>query len=304
MDKQDRGKFEPLTDVKPVANANEEIDLKEKDPEAEPAYLEEKKDQPAAQETPASTADYAQHTPPDKIPRSWKVPLLIIFGLLIAASAIYWFVIKPKPAAKSTSQTSSSASSSSQSTPAAVAPATTKISTTTKTYTSANFKLAFSYPDDWVIADAGGGVLTAKSPSLSLKNAAAQTATGQVVLTIRDKTQKLTEFDKGNATATRDSLKISYTKPTQTQRGSTYVSYLQFATSTTAGALDGIYITSDSGYKKGQAIPLVDVSKVDPSISITFVDSSSKAMSIADSMMDDTAFSTPLTDLLKSLAIN
>lgn len=299
MDKQDRGKFEPLTDVKPSLNANEEIDLKEKDSLAEPAYLEDK----AKPEVPAtSTADYANYTQPEKPRRSIKKPLIIVLALLILGGAGYWFALKPKPAAKT--DASSSQSTATTKPAETTTPTATKISTTTKAYTSATFKLAFSYPDDWVVADAGGGVLSVKSPSLSLKNPAGQTVSGQVVFTIRDKTQKLTEFDKGNATATRDSLKITYTKPTQTQRANTYVSYLQFATTTTAGALDGIYITSDSGYKKGQAIPLVDVSKVDPNISITFVDSSSKAMSIADTMVDDTAFSAPLINLLESLSIN
>lgn len=322
MNGDKKPKFEPLTDIKPVENANEQIDLKEKDSQAEPEYLEEetgesptkqtgkteKPKETAAPEQPMeSTADYAQFSPDEK-PKGGRKKLIVVLLVLaiVGGAAAYWFVLKPKPAAKSdaAAATASSNSTAAQSTTAATAPATTKISATTKSYTSPNFNLAFSYPDDWVVTDAGGGIMTVKSPSLSLKNATGQTVTGQIVFTIKNHAQKLTEFDKGNANATRDSLKIAYTKPTQTQRGNTYISYLQYAATTATGGLDGIYITGDSGYKKAQAIPLVDVAKVDPNITITFVDANSKVLTIADSMIDDVSFSDPLTSILKSLSIN
>ena len=305
MDGQDRNKFEPLTDVKPKANANEEINLKEAEPDEEPAYLDDEKSGAPAQ--PASTANYAQYSQPEKPARSWKMPVVVALIVIAAGAAAYWFLIKSKPASNTTGQsqanttTNSQASSSSTSAPAAAA---TTIASTTKNYTSTNFNLSFDYPDDWTVTDNGGGILTVKSPTLSLKNAAGQSVNGQIVLTIRNKSQKLTEFNSGNATATRDSIKIAYAKPTQTQRGNTYVSFLQYATTTAAGGLDGVYITGDSGYLKGQAIPLTDVSKVDPDVAITFIDGNSKALTIADSQWSDTNFATPLTKLLESLSIN
>ncbi len=310
MDKPEKAKFEPLTDIKPVENANDQIDLKEQEPQDEPQYLEDEgTEQPESPEpklkndNQATTADYAQYAQPDKPGKSWTKPLIFVTVLVAAGGAGYWFFMKPKPVATNTTTSTTTASSSTAPSTAPVA-TSSKISTTTKSYTSPNFNLAFSYPDDWTVTDQGGGTMTVKSPSLSLKNTSSQAVNGFVVFTIKNHAQKLTEFDKGNSTATRDSLKIAYVKPTQTQRANTYVSYLQYATTTASGGLDGIYITGDSGYLKGQAIPLVDVAKVDPNITITFLDSNSKALTIADSLMDDATFSGPLINLLKSLSIN
>lgn len=312
-DKPNKEKFEPLTKVKPSLNPEDEIDLKEKDSQFEPGYLEEnsEEEKPVAKPTkqPAeSTANYSQFESNDD-PKSGSKKMLylgLVALLVIAAGAGYWLFIKPKPAAKTTATTTTTATTSTPtaSTTEPAASGAASITTTTKKYTSTNFNLAFTYPDDWVIADTGSGVMTVKSPALKLTNSAGQSVSGAVLFNIKNHVQKLTEFDKGNATATRDSIKISYTKPTQTQRANTYVSYLQYATTTTSGALDGLYITGDSGYLKGQNIPLVDVSKVDPNITITFVDSNSKALSIADSMMSDATFSAALLNILKSLSIN
>lgn len=241
----------------------------------------------------------AQPTNPKVEPDYWKQPrpqwlkYLVALVIIIVLAIGYLFVLKPKPASKSPSQA----------TPAASQVKAGQIESATKSYTSNNFFLTFSYPSDWTVTDNGGGIMTVKSSLLALQSAGAQTVNGYVVVTFRDKTQKLNEFDKGNATATRDSEKISYTKPTQTQRGSTYISFLQYATTGRAGALDGIYITGDSGYQKGQAIPLVDITKVDPVISITFQDKNGASMSVPDSLWDDASFSGPLKAVLQSLSI-
>ncbi|MDB5161054.1 MAG: hypothetical protein JWO96_434 [Candidatus Saccharibacteria bacterium] len=242
-------------------------------------------------------------TPPRETagPDYWKKPkkrwpkyVLIAILLAAIAAGVYWFALKPKPVTKTTSQNTASQ------TPAKAAG---QIAATTKSYSSSNFYLTFSYPQDWTVTDNGGGIMTVKSPSLNLKNATGQTVEGNIILTIRDKTQKLTEFDKGNATATRASDKIAYTKPAQTQRGSTYISFLQYASTTSTGALDGVYITGDNGYQKAQAIPLVDITKVDPVISVTFLNKAGTSMSIPDSQWYDTSFSGPLKTMLESFSI-
>ncbi len=245
---------------------------------------------------PAGMGTYAQTSPPPErhMVRNITAGLLALALLAAAGFGIYSKFLKNKGNSTPPAQTASSQQTSTK--------AASKIASETAHYDSTNFNLGFDYPKDWTVTDAAGsGILTAVSPSMQLTNSSGQTVTGQVVLKIRDKTQKLTEFNSGNATATRDSLKIAYTKPTQTQRGSTYLSFLQYAAS--GSGLDGIYITGDNGYQKGQAIPLVDITKVDPVISIIFQDSSSKQMSIAASMWDDQSFSGPLTSLLKSLSI-
>jgi hypothetical protein len=220
----------------------------------------------------------------------WAAVLIII---LILAAAVYWFLIKP-PTAKAPTKTGG--------------PNTTKITnqeqTTTETthYDSSNFNLGFDYPKGWKLSDvSGSGKLSVTSPSMQLKAADGQTVNGQIAMTIRDKTQKLTEFDKGNATAALDSEKIAYTKPTETQRGNTYLSFLDYASSTQTG-LDGIYITGDAGYTKDQVIPLADVSKSDPVISVIFL-KDNKQITIDSSSWSNNSFSKSIKTMLQSLAI-
>ncbi|HXY18095.1 MAG TPA: hypothetical protein VEH48_01585 [Candidatus Nitrosopolaris sp.] len=183
-----------------------------------------------------------------------------------------------------------------------------QIDSKTKSYTSPNFYLTFSYPADWTISDNGNGLMSAVSPAIKLKNAIGQSVTGQIELLIRNTTNKLSEFSAGNATAVFDSQKITYTDPTPNQRAQTYLSFLQYASSTSG--LDGIYITSDNGYTRGQAIPLVDVSQENPIIDIVFnkcandvCSGKTTPLSIEASSWNDAGFSTPLVNMLKSLSI-
>ncbi len=242
--------------------------------------------------------EYLQPTafnkPKDKKSRKWLPAVLV---LIIAAGGIYWFFLRSKPApvpAKTSQPDQSQAAS--------------QISATTKHYTSSNFSLEFDYPSDWTVTDSGGGLLSVKSPSLKLKDSLGQTQPGQIALTMRDKTQKLPEFDKGNSTAVIDSEKISYTKPTSAQRGSTYLSFLNYASG--GKGLDGVYVTGDFGYKKDQAIPLVDIQKVDPVISITFFkcpDSKCSdkpaSLTLDSGYWADNNFADPLKKMLQSLAV-
>jgi cytoskeletal protein RodZ len=225
--------------------------------------------------------------------RRWLIyAVALVLVIAIGATAYLKF-------GRHKSSSSTTNSSSQQSTQ----PQSSKINSSTKNYSSSNFNLAFDYPSDWTLSDvSGSGKLTVTSPSMQLKDTSGQTTAGQVVMTIRDKTQKLTEFDKGNALATADSQKVAYTKPAQTQRGSTYLSFLRFATS--SSGLDGVYITGDNGYKKDQAIPLVDIAKVDPVVSVTFQSKDGKTISVSSDSWNDTSFSEPLIKMLESLSIS
>ncbi|PJE65284.1 hypothetical protein COU91_02460 [Candidatus Saccharibacteria bacterium CG10_big_fil_rev_8_21_14_0_10_47_8] len=257
------------------------------------------------EEASRSTADYANYEPPEKKRNPVWHKLFTIFIILVVIAGLgggaYWYLKNHKSAKKPATSAQTSQT---------VKPATSQIATVTKHYDSSNFYLGFDYPQDWKVTDSGGGQMTIVSPSIQLKSASGQSVNGQIVMTIRSKEQKLPEFDSGNATAALASQKINYTKPSQNQRGSTYISYLRYASSTSSTALDGIYITGDSGYTVGQAIPKVDISKVDPIISIGFVKCNSSdcsginaVVSIAASSFEDKTFSGPLESLFKSLAI-
>ena len=231
-----------------------------------------------------------------------KVAIWVVIVLLVLAVAGggYWlehYSSPPKPTQSSQQSTSSSKHQ-------------LVITSTTKQYTSTNFNLSFNYPQDWTIADTGNGKLTVTSPTMQLTDAKGQTQTGQVVLTIQNESStNFSMFAKGNAVAVRTSQHITYTNPTPTQRATTYVSFLQYAATTAQGALDGVYVTGDSGYQQGQAIPEVDITKVDPVIAVSFnacsdtVCSSPKPVSINVSLWDDTSFSGPIMKMFESLAL-
>lgn len=196
-----------------------------------------------------------------------------------------------------------------QASQAAKTKTSTQIAAATKTYTSPNFYLTFTYPANWTITDSGGGQMTAVSPAMQLKNQSNQAVIGQITMLIRQKTQKLSEFSAGNAIALFDSEKITYTKPTPSQRAATYISFLQYA-GTGGSGLDGIYITSDNGYQKGQAIPLVDMQQEDPVISLTFSkcsDSNCSAkttpLTVSTASWSNASFANPLKTILESLII-
>lgn len=239
-----------------------------------------------------------QQPPKAKRPmRKWFVILIVL--ILVAGSAgAYWYMgRKPKaPAAKANTPAQQAAP---------------LISSQTQNHSSPDFNLSFDYPTDWTVTDTlGSGVITVRSPALQLKDAQSQSFTGQIVFTIRSKQVPLPEFDKGNATAIRVSEKIAYSKPSASQRGSTYISFLNYASSA-GSTLDGIYVTGDVGYQKDQAIPKADIVPIDPVVNVSFVkcansscNADGAAIGIAPSAWDDAAFSGPLKKMLQSLTIN
>lgn len=219
----------------------------------------------------------------------------LVLLLLLGGGAAY-FITKHKQPPTSNGPTSQASE-----------PPKALLDTTTKRYSSSQFYLDIDLPSDWEVKDEqGSGIMTATSPNIAIPTAGTNT-TGRVVLTLRDKSQKLTEFDKGNATATIDSEKIAYTKPSSAQRGQTYVSFLTYATATSTSLIDGIYITGDFGYQKEQAIPKVDIQKIDPIISLTFMacdGSCTKQIAITPDAWQAADFGVVLKKMLQSLTVN
>ncbi len=262
------------------------------------------------------STEYSQYMPLRKPKKKWpKVVGLVLLGLIVlAAVGAGGFVLakhfsSSKPAAQTNSkakQQNTQASSGSQ-------PQTqpqTQATTTTKQYTSTNLKLSFSYPDKWVVVDSGGGKLTVTSPSTQLTGADGQTQTGEIIMQVENQASAdMSAFKTGSAVAVLPSQKIAYSNPTGTQRANTYLSFLQYAATTTHGALDGVYITGNLGYTKGQTIPESDVAKVDPLVRVVFVKcsdtkcSSTTPLSISSDAWNDSSFNGPIVTMLKSLAI-
>lgn len=182
------------------------------------------------------------------------------------------------------------------------------IVTDTKRYSSSQFSLEFDQPSDWVIKDdQTSGLLTATSPNVSIPATGGGLVTGRVVMTIKGKTQKLTEFDSGNATAVTDSEKVAYTKPSSVQRGQTYLSFLSYPASSSTDLMDGVYVTGDSGYQKDQAIPKIDIQKIEPIITLTFLacdGSCTKEIGISPEAWLAPEFGGALKKILQSITVN
>lgn len=243
-----------------------------------------------------------EYLPPEYYKGTSTAKKVVLYGLIailiIALGAGgYWFGFHKN---KKQTQTPSAA----QSTTSSQQQSDNTASAATKHYDSANFNLGIDYPADWMLSDNGGGKMTVTSPSLSLKSANGQPVNAREILTITPKGQNLGAFDAGSATAVMDSEKVAYTKPTQTQRGNTYLSFLQYSKTTTTGALDGVYITGDAGYQKGQDIPKSDIANVDPEIVLSFSGADGQPLSIAASNWDVDTFSGPIKKMLTSLSIN
>jgi len=175
-----------------------------------------------------------------------------------------------------------------------------------KHYESTNFAMKFDYPDSWVVTDTAEK-LTVISPT---KKVAGNNVYGpQTVITIQPRQASTPAFKEGNATAIIASEKITYAKPSSTQRANSYLSFLNYASSTTKG-LDGIYVTGDNGYQIGQAIPQVDIAKADPLITVTFNSCTNaackpvgKPQTISQHVWEDQSFAKPIKNFLQSIVV-
>lgn len=244
--------------------------------------------------------------------RGKKIAILVAVLVLLAALVFgaYWLFIRKDSGNNADKKTNTAANTNDDQNDDNTQ--SSLIAEDTEHHNSSQFMLEFDYPKDWKVNDeAGSGKLVVTSPKLSLQDANGKDFDGQVVFTIRNKQQSLPEFDKGNATAARESLKINYAKPSQVQRASTYISFLRYATSANAKGLDGVYVTGDVGYQKDQAVPKADFTPVDPVIGITFTKCGDDACSaegestnIASGMWDEASFGKRLQSMLQSLVIN
>ncbi|HEX4662573.1 MAG TPA: hypothetical protein VH144_03070 [Candidatus Saccharimonadales bacterium] len=246
----------------------------------------------------------ATNQPPVPKPKHtgrWVTIIALILLVLVAAGGFaYWKFFMQQPAVVTVTDNSKKK----------VVDQKT-ITAATKHYASTTLNLEFDYPADWtVINDTANSPLTVRSPAMQLKDATNKTATGQIVMTVEAKQTSISAFDKGNATAVRESEKVSYTKPTSAQRAQTYLSFLQYA-STTGTGLNGIYVTGDHGYTKDQYIPKTDITSADPLVRVVFVKCSDTAcadatpeFAIAANSWDSKTFADPIRNMLTSLAIN
>lgn len=243
---------------------------------------------------------YLRQIVPPKKPSKAKWVVLVL-AILVVGGGGYWGYNKflAKEAAPTTVQ---------KTTVPTTTQTTDGTTVTTKSYESTALGLTFAYPETWTVNEATGNkVITVTSPLQDIKTADNQTTKGKIVLTIAPKGQNLAAFASGDAVAVRDSAKTSYSNPSSSQRAATYISFLQYNSTTTKGALDAVAVTGDYGYQKFQTIPKTDIATVDPLLMITFIKcadekcATATPLSIPATMWDTNTFSKPLTTMLTSL---
>jgi hypothetical protein len=247
------------------------------------------------------------YDPPKKKRKFWR-KLLRFFGWMLlivlltggGAGAAWYFWLKDEPQPKTSTREEAKMP---PPTPAAEEPEPTE------TYTSSAFLLQFDYPEGWKVSEGVDNKIVGVSPVDELKTVSGSKQKGQIVLTIQRKQASLPDFKDGSALAIRESEKIDYAKPSQTQRASTYISFLNYNASIAKG-LDGVYVTGDNGYKKDQYVPMADIAKSDPLITITFrscdddkCTTPGKAVTVSDSSWSDTKFAKPLRTMLQSIIV-
>lgn len=224
-----------------------------------------------------------------------SIVLTILFLILVAAGGWYYFNKTPpsQPTERSDSATMQSEEK--------------VISADTVTYESPQFFLSFKHPSDWEVVDERGtGMLKVTSPLIDIPMDG-ESVSGKVVFSIRSKTDKLEEFEGGNGLAVMESEKITYSNASQSQRGETHITFVSYAGSVSSALIDGVYITGDFGYQKDQAVPKVDIQKIDPIINLSFVScdgSCTVKVAIPPTSWQQQNFGGQLKTLLQSLRIN
>lgn len=178
----------------------------------------------------------------------------------------------------------------------------------TKHYDSTTYTMGLDYPQDWTVSDTSAK-LAVVSPKLSLTTATGTTVDGHVVVTIQNPQTNIAGYPANGATATRTSDKLTYKQPTPVQRAQTYLTYLGYGK---ANALDSLYVTGDNGYQKGQNVPLSDVTKGNPLISVTFQSCTSAdcstgtptMLTLSNDFWTDLPANRQANDLIKSIQLS
>jgi hypothetical protein len=237
--------------------------------------------------------------------KKWLAVLLVLLLLGGLAGGGYWYMTH-----KNTAPAASAPQAQKPTQQSAPAAPQQNAAASLKDYQSTSFPVSLKYPSDWTVSDTAPK-LTITSTKQTFTNAAGKQVSGQVIVMIRPKQKALPEFKAGAAAAVMDSKKVNYTQPAAGQRGSTYLSYLQYASTTTKGALDGIYVTGNSGYQKTQTVPQADVVRVDPLIDVYFVECpndtcapNAAATSVESAAWSASPLSKTVEDILMSLSIS
>ncbi|MGH7234099.1 MAG: hypothetical protein ACREF7_01495, partial [Candidatus Saccharimonadales bacterium] len=155
--------------------------------------------------------------------------------------------------------------------------------------------------------DSGSAPLNVTSPPLQLKAANNANVLGQVVLTLANKGSLPAAYGT-QSIAVLNSQKITYSQPSTTQAAASYISFVQYPTTVTAGGMDAIFLSGNYGYLKDQSIPASDLATVDPLVYVSFYSCASsqcpltsrQALSVASTDWSEGSFSAPIMLMFNS----
>jgi hypothetical protein len=149
----------------------------------------------------------------------FNIKLGFIFALIIVLAIIIltaWIVKKRSGHAASTTSVTQSKS-------VAVSTQDTPATTGTKSYSSDIYNLTLSYPNDWTLSVATDYSIRIVSPAFQFKTILGTTVHGNFRLYMRQTARVVDDKYIGRAVAIASSQSLAYTKPTATQRQSTYL---------------------------------------------------------------------------------
>ncbi len=179
------------------------------------------------------------------------------------------------------------------------------------THTSAAYGVTFSYPTSWTVIDSGSAPLYVNSPVMSLTAANGKLVSGQIQMTMAKQGSIPSAFGT-NSVAVLSSQKINFTNPTSSQAADTYISFVQYPSTTTVGGLDGIYVSGNYGYQKYQVIPSSNIATISPFVDFSFFSCASsicpsttrQPLTISSTEWSNSTFSAPILLILKSLSFS
>jgi len=260
---------------------------------------------------PSPRDDFPQPPPPDryippkKVKKSkWWVGVVVLVVVILGLGA--WAYSSHKTPVKKIV-----ASKKVVLKPKKVVPSQTLPAIPSSIHTSVAYGLTFNYPTSWNVVDSGSAPLLVTSPVMNLIADTGQTELGQIVLTIAQPNLLPPGFTS-TSVAVLKSQKLAYTKPTANQAADTYISFVQYPSTTVVGGLNGIYVSGNYGYQKDQQIPASNINQVNPLIYFSFYSCASSAcplttrqpLTISISQWNSSSFQDPILLILKSLSFS
>lgn len=254
--------------------------------------------------------DFSYTNPPSQRPskkidkQKWLYVAAAIIIVIILALAALFVVHHKKTTTKKTTTVSTSTNISKKTT------STFGLSFTPSTsYNSTNFNLEVNYPSNWQINETASD-LTILSPATNLKDGQGQLVSGKILVSVFNQGQIPAAFGSGASVAVLTSTTVSYTNPTMDQAAQTYITFVQYPSTTIHGGLDAVYVTGNYGYTAGQNIPNSDINNVDPLVIVSFLKcsgsncSSTSDLTIASSQWNNSGFSNLIESIVKNFTFN